>query len=63
MDSATALYRAKCRRMLERLNRVKGAFYGGFYKPRQIQFDAIEPIMQGRNVVLSSCTASGKTEA
>ncbi len=63
MDSATALYRVKCRRMLERLSRVKGAFYGGFYKPRQIQFDAIEPIMQGRNVVLSSCTASGKTEA
>lgn len=62
MDSA-ALYRVKCRRMLERLSRVRGAFYGSFYKPRQIQFDAIEPIMQGRNVVLSSCTASGKTEA
>lgn len=63
MDSATTLYRAKCRHMLERLSRVKGAFYGAFYKPRQIQFDAIEPIMQGRNIVLSSCTASGKTEA
>ncbi|MGM9997778.1 MAG: DEAD/DEAH box helicase [Candidatus Bruticola sp.] len=55
--------RTKLRRQMDRLSRVKGAFYGRFYKPRPIQFEVIEPILQGKSAVISSCTASGKTEA
>ena len=43
--------------------RVATAFYGGFTQLRPIQAAAIEPLVNGRNVVLSSSTGSGKTEA
>ncbi|MGM9991457.1 MAG: DEAD/DEAH box helicase [Candidatus Bruticola sp.] len=55
--------RSKLRRRMECLRRVKGVFYGRFYKPRPIQFEVIEPILLGKSAVISSCTASGKTEA
>jgi|GEM_PF-437851 len=48
-------------RFLER--RVAEAFYGGFPGLRDVQEDAIEPILGGSNIVLSSGTGSGKTEA
>jgi len=48
-------------RFLER--RVAEAFYGGFPRLRDVQEAAIEPILAGRNLVLSSGTGSGKTEA
>ena len=43
--------------------RVATAFYGRFTQMRPIQAAAIEPLMNGGNVVLSSSTGSGKTEA
>jgi len=42
---------------------VASAFYGQFPTLRPVQEDAIEHILQGKNVVLSSGTGSGKTEA
>ncbi|MCR4783243.1 MAG: DEAD/DEAH box helicase [bacterium] len=51
------------RSMATSLRRVWGAFYGRFYEPRSIQFQAIQPLLRGENVLLASCTASGKTEA
>lgn len=42
---------------------VATAFYGRFSAMRSVQDAAIEPILQGKNVVLSSGTGSGKTEA
>lgn len=42
---------------------VATAFYGRFQSLREAQQAAIEPILAGRNVILSSGTGSGKTEA
>jgi len=43
--------------------RVATAFYGRFESLREGQEAVIEPILAGRNVILSSGTGSGKTEA
>jgi ATP-dependent Lhr-like helicase len=43
--------------------RVATAFFGRFASLRDAQEAAIEPLTAGRNVVLSSATGSGKTEA
>ncbi|MEA2031953.1 MAG: DEAD/DEAH box helicase, partial [candidate division Zixibacteria bacterium] len=42
---------------------VATAFYGQFHKLRAAQEAAIEPLLSGRNVILTSSTGSGKTEA
>jgi len=42
---------------------VATAFYGRFHTLREVQEAAIEPLVSGRNVVLSAGTGSGKTEA
>ena len=43
--------------------RIATAFYGGFQELRPVQAAAITPLVNGRNVVISSGTGSGKTEA
>ena len=45
------------------LGTVGTAFFGSFYELREIQRRAIPPIRAGRNVLVASATASGKTEA
>lgn len=47
--------------ILERV--VASAFYGRFNTLRPVQEAAIEPLINGQNVVLASGTGSGKTEA
>lgn len=42
---------------------VASAFYGNFVQLREPQSAAIEPLINGRNIILSSGTGSGKTEA
>jgi len=42
---------------------VGHAFYGQFYELREIQRQALEPILSGQNVLVTSASASGKTEA
>ncbi len=44
-------------------SKVATAFYGGFPHLREAQLATIEPIMVGKNVVLSAGTGTGKTEA
>jgi len=52
------------RQLLQKLGAsVANAFYGGFQELREIQRQALIPILEGNNVVLTSATASGKTEA
>ena len=43
--------------------RVATAFYGQFTQLHPVQEAAIEPLLDGKNVILSSSTGSGKTEA
>lgn len=50
-----------CIRQLDRS--VASAFYGQFPTLRPVQEAAIQPIMKGENIVLSSGTGTGKTEA
>ena len=45
------------------LGAVGTAFFGSFRELREIQRRAIPPIRSGRNVLVASATASGKTEA
>ncbi len=45
------------------LPRTWYAFLARFPQPRPIQIAAMEPLTQGKNVLLASATASGKTEA
>ncbi|MBQ7503161.1 DEAD/DEAH box helicase [bacterium] len=54
---------AEVLRMKSVLKRVWPAFFGGFYKPRDIQLKSCGLIYRGGNVLLASGTASGKTEA
>jgi ATP-dependent helicase Lhr and Lhr-like helicase len=42
---------------------VTSAFYGRFKELRDAQQAAIEPLLAGRNIILTSGTGSGKTEA
>lgn len=42
---------------------VYSAFYGRFPKLREVQEATIEPLLSGRNVILTAGTGSGKTEA
>lgn len=42
---------------------VATAFYGGFPQLRETQQAAIEPLLAGRNIILTAGTGSGKTEA
>lgn len=43
--------------------RIAAAFYGGFKALRPVQAAVIEPLLNGRNVVVSAGTGAGKTEA
>jgi ATP-dependent Lhr-like helicase len=43
--------------------RVSSAFYGRFIQLREAQEATISPLLSGHNIVLSSGTGSGKTEA
>lgn len=45
------------------LGTVGTAFFGSFRELREVQRRAIPPIRSGRNVLVASATASGKTEA
>lgn len=50
-------------RVKERLAHTWEAFFARFGRFTEIQAQAIEPLLEGRNCVLVSATASGKTEA
>src|SRR4030042_7053120 len=51
------------REIINKLWKVGQAFFGRFHSLREVQRQAFFPIMTGRNVLVSSATASGKTEA
>lgn len=48
---------------MTKLGKVGQAFFGRFHSLREVQRQSFSPIMAGRNVLVSSATASGKTEA
>ena len=50
-------------RIVKSLGTVGAAFFGSFRELREIQRRAIPPIRSGRDVLVTSATASGKTEA
>ena len=49
--------------LVEALGTVGRAFFGSFQLLREVQRLAIPPIYSGENVLVTSATASGKTEA
>lgn len=51
------------RELVHRLGSVGRAFFGRFDSLRDVQREAIGPIYAGQSVLISSATASGKTEA
>ena len=51
------------RELLRALGPVRGAFFGNFRTLRDVQRAAIPRILEGRDVLVASATASGKTEA
>ena len=51
------------RDIVRSLGTVGTAFFGGFRELREIQRRAVPPIRSGRNILVASATASGKTEA
>ena len=51
------------RELLRALGSVRGAFFGNFRTLRDVQRAAIPRILEGRDVLVASATASGKTEA
>lgn len=51
------------RDLLKKLGPVGQAFFGNFQTLREVQRKSIAPIFDGRNVLVTSATATGKTEA
>ena len=51
------------RDLVRSLGPVGGAFFGSFRTLREVQRAAIPQILEGRDVLVASATASGKTEA
>lgn len=49
--------------LFKRLGAAGSAFYGQFDTFREIQRQAIEPVLAGKSILITSATASGKTEA
>ena len=49
--------------IIRKLGNVGNAFFGRFHELREVQRRSIPPILSGKNVLVSSATASGKTEA
>ena len=49
--------------IVDRLGGVGRAFFGGFRQLRAVQQEAIAPIWAGKDTLVTSATASGKTEA
>jgi ATP-dependent Lhr-like helicase len=54
---------ASDRDFIRKLGPVGQSFFGRFHVLREIQRRSLEPIFLGKNVLVSSATASGKTEA
>ena len=49
--------------VVDRLGAAGRAFFGGFRGLRDVQRRSVEPVRRGRNTLVTSATASGKTEA
>jgi ATP-dependent Lhr-like helicase len=54
---------SRLHQLKDRLPHTWDAFFGRFGRFTEIQAQAIEPLLEGKNCVLASATASGKTEA